>query len=174
MLVEFIKLFLEFFKIGLITFGGGQAMIPVLERELVTDLQWITMDNFLYFVSIAEITPGPVAVNMVTFIGTSLSGVAGAIMTTAGVVLPSFIIILLIAKFSKKAQRYSIFNSFMTGVKPVLPALFISAIYLIIINGFSGMYPFVIAIVAFVIIVKTRLNPLILLLITGIIGLFIP
>ena len=170
---EFIKLFLEFFKIGLITFGGGQAMIPVLERELVTDLQWITMENFLYFVSIAEITPGPVSINMATFIGANLFNVAGAIVTTGGVILPSFVIIVLIAKFFKKAQRCPIFDSFMMGVKPVLPALFMSAIYLIIINGFSGIYPFIIAAAAFVAIIKTKLNPLILLLVTGMISLFI-
>ncbi len=168
-----IKIYLEFFKIGAVTFGGGQAMIPILQRELVTNLHWITMKNFLYFVSIAEITPGPVSVNMATFIGYKVNGVIGAIVSTAGVASPSFILISLIAASIKKLQKHSLYRAFITGVKPVIIALLISAIYIIVSKSFHNVLPYIFALVAFVIFIKFRLNAVLLLLAMGIIGIFL-
>jgi len=96
-MMTLLRLFGKFFEIGIVTFGGGQAMLPLLHRALVADLNWITEERFLYFVSVAEVTPGPVALNMATFIGYEISGVIGSVFATLGVVLPSFLVILLVA-----------------------------------------------------------------------------
>ncbi len=92
-------LFLTFFKIGLFTFGGGYAMIPIIEREAVDRKNWITKDEFLDILAIAESTPGPLAINSATFVGYKVCGVLGSVFATLGVVLPSFIIIFAISFF---------------------------------------------------------------------------
>lgn len=167
-----IKLFLEFFKIGAFTFGGGQAMLPIMQRELVINLNWISMQNFLHFVSIAEVTPGPIAINMATFIGYETQGVTGAIFSTAGVVAPSFIIILLIAMAASKFRENRVYQAFMSGVRPVLPALLVNAVYLIVAEGFKGIAPFVLAAVTFFVFARWRkINPVLLLIIAGIAGI---
>lgn len=92
-----LKLFLAFFKIGLITFGGGYAMIAIIERELVERKKWLEHEEFLDVIAIAESTPGPIAINSATYIGYKLGKVLGSIFATIGVVLPSFIIIFAIS-----------------------------------------------------------------------------
>lgn len=92
-------LFLTFFKIGLFTFGGGYAMIPIIEREAVDRKNWISKDEFLDILAIAESTPGPLAINSATYVGYKVCGVLGSVFATLGVVLPSFIIIFAISFF---------------------------------------------------------------------------
>ena len=89
------KLFITFFKIGLFTFGGGYAMIPLIEREVIEKKRWIEKKDFLDMLVLAQSAPGPIAVNTAVFVGYKTAGVMGAIMATLGTVLPSFIIILL-------------------------------------------------------------------------------
>lgn len=88
----YLELFFTFFKIGLFTFGGGYAMIPMIQQSVVAK-GWLTVDEVMSFVGIAESTPGPFAINIATFVGMSQSGILGAVCTTLGVVMPSFIII---------------------------------------------------------------------------------
>ena len=92
-----LELFISFFKIGLFTFGGGYAMIPLIQKEIAEQKKWITDDDILEIVAIAESTPGPIAVNAATFVGWRTAGFLGALCATIGVVLPSFVIISLIA-----------------------------------------------------------------------------
>ena len=92
----YLKLFLSFFKIGLFTFGGGYAMIPLIQ-ETVLNNNWMGLEKLIDFIAISESTPGPFAINMATFIGTTKGGFIGAVFSTLGVVLPSFIIILIVA-----------------------------------------------------------------------------
>ncbi len=94
-----ITLFLTFFKIGLFTFGGGYAMIPFIHQYAVEKYKWITDDEFLDIIAIAESTPGPIAINSATYIGHKVKGIKGSAMATLGVVMPSVIIIVLIAAF---------------------------------------------------------------------------
>ena len=89
-----LTLFLTFFKIGAFTFGGGYAMLPLIQREIVEKRKWITNDDILEVVAIAESTPGPIAVNSATFVGYRTGGFSGALLATLGVVLPSFAVIL--------------------------------------------------------------------------------
>ena len=111
-----ISLFLTFLKIGALTFGGGYAMIGILKEEIVERKKWLTEKEFLEITAIAEMTPGPIAINMATFIGRKFGGFIGAFFATIGVVLPSFVIILTIAIFSGKLLEYTYVKSFMNGV----------------------------------------------------------
>ncbi len=94
-----LKVFLEFFKLGLISFGGGMAMVSMLEEELVEKKKWVKKDELVDMIAISESTPGPVAINMATYVGFNMAGIFGSIFATIGVVLPSFIIIFLISLF---------------------------------------------------------------------------
>ncbi|MBR0466296.1 MAG: chromate transporter [Clostridia bacterium] len=122
----YIKLFYEFFKIGLFTFGGGYAMIPIV-RDTVIKNGWLTDERFLDFLAVSESTPGPVAINMATFVGSSQAGLLGSILATLGVVLPSFIIILIIAAIIGNFLKKRGVEAFLKGVRPSVVALIISA-----------------------------------------------
>ena len=120
-----IKLFFAFFKIGLFTFGGGYAMIPLIQEE-VTKNGWLTAEEVIDIVGIAESTPGPIAVNLATFVGTSQMGFLGALIATLGVILPSFIIILLIAIIFKKIMDNKYVKSILKGINPVIIGLILA------------------------------------------------
>lgn len=128
----YLLLFIEFFKIGLFTFGGGYAMIPLL-KESCASHAWLEESDLYSFIGIAESTPGPIAVNLATFVGYSQGNVLGAIVATIGVILPSFIIILLIACLLSKIMDNKYVKGFLEGVKPV-------AIGLILVAGLSLFY----------------------------------
>ena len=121
----YLLLFFEFFKIGLFTFGGGFAMIPLVE-EVVLKHNWLSENAFYNFIGVCESTPGPIAINMATYIGAEQGGLLGSIVATLGVVLPSFIIILIIASVLKKFTDNKYFKAFIMGVKPVVVALILS------------------------------------------------
>lgn len=121
----YLELFYEFFKIGLFTFGGGYAMIPLV-KETAVDNGWLLLEEFNAMIGVCESTPGPVAINMATFIGSTQGGILGSICATLGVVLPSFLIILLIASVLKRFSENKIFKNFIKGVKPVVTALILS------------------------------------------------
>ena len=121
-----LKLFWTFLKIGLFTIGGGYAMIPMIEDEVVGS-GWITGEELLDFIGIAESTPGPFAINIATFVGWTQSGVLGALCATFGVVLPSFVIILLISAVLKKILDNRGVQGFFYGVRPIVTGLILSS-----------------------------------------------
>lgn len=121
----YLTLFLEFFKIGLFCFGGAFGMIPLI-RETVVSHGWLTEEVFYNFVGVCESTPGPIAVNMATYVGSVQGGALGSVAATLGVVLPSFLIILLIAAVLKNLTKNRYFKGFLRGVKPVIIALILS------------------------------------------------
>ncbi len=114
-----IKLFLTFLKIGALTFGGGYAMLPLISEEVIKN-SWITTWELVDFIAVSESTPGPFAVNMATFVGMRVSGLPGALCATLGVVLPSFVIILLVAISIEKFRKSRIVRGVMTGLKPAV------------------------------------------------------
>ena len=131
------QIFLTFFKIGAFTFGGGYAMIPLIQKEVVENKKWITDQDILDIVAIAESTPGPFAINLATFIGmqvgkeTSLGlfgGFLGAIVATVGVVLPSLVIIIIVTKLLLKFKSNKYVQGVLGGIKPVVLGLILSAI----------------------------------------------
>ncbi len=116
-------LFKTFFKIGIVTFGGGYAMIPLIQEEVVDKYKWIEKNEFLDLIAIAQSCPGVFAINISTFIGYKLKKVPGAVFTTFGTALPSFLIILLIAMFFKKFEDNEIVASCFAGIRPCVVAL---------------------------------------------------
>lgn len=120
-----LTLFLEFFKIGLFCFGGAFGMIPLIE-ETVLQHGWLTQSQFYDFIGVCESTPGPIAVNMASYVGSTQAGLLGSIAATLGVVTPSFLIILAIAAVLKNFTKNKYFKGFLKGVKPVIIALILS------------------------------------------------
>ena len=110
-------LFLAFFKIGLFTFGGGLAMLALIEEQCVEKKDWITHDEMMYVTIIAESTPGPIAINCATFVGYQQAGLSGALAATVGVVLPSFFIIYLISMFLNQFLEIKIIANAFKGIK---------------------------------------------------------
>lgn len=129
-----LKLFWTFFKIGLFTFGGGYAMIPLIQSEVVS-MGWLTESEVLDFIAISESTPGPLAINMATFVGTSQAGFLGAVCATLGVVLPSFIVILIIASVFKNIRQNKWYKGAVSGVMPFVSALIVSTGLLLFIKN---------------------------------------
>ena len=123
-----LQLFLTFMKIGVVTFGGGYAMIPIIENEITDKRGWITPDDLLEVVAISETTPGPIAICAATFIGYRICGVLGAFAATVGVVLPSFVIIYLISLFLRAFAQIRIIKYAFFGIRAGVLALLIKAL----------------------------------------------
>ena len=121
----YLELFLTFLKIGVLTFGGGYAMIPLVQEAVVSN-GWLTEDAFLNFIAVAESTPGPIAINMATYIGSVQAGLLGSVIATLGVVLPSFLIILLIVALMHNFVKYVLVQAALKGIRPVALALILS------------------------------------------------
>ena len=124
----YLELFFTFFKIGLFTFGGGYAMISLI-REQALALGWLTESELLNMIAVAESTPGPIAVNMATFVGSSQGGILGSLCATLGVVLPSFIIILIIAAAISELMRFAGVKAFLGGIRPCVIGLILATAF---------------------------------------------
>jgi len=125
-----LELFWIFFKIGLFSFGGGYAMIPLIQNEIVSR-GWLTSEGFANIVGIAEMTPGPIAINMATFIGYKTVGVFGSAVATFGVALPSVLLILLVSRIFFRYQQHPLKKGIFYGMRPVIVGLIFSAAYFI-------------------------------------------
>ena len=125
--MSLLKLFLTFLKIGAFTFGGGYAMLPLI-REAVLQNRWLEETEIVNFIAVSESTPGPFAINVATFVGTETGGFLGAVCATLGIVLPSFIIILCVARFYEKFKENKIVSGCMSGLKPAVIGLIASAL----------------------------------------------
>ncbi|MBE6761289.1 MAG: chromate transporter [Ruminococcaceae bacterium] len=127
LILKCLELFATFFKIGLFTFGGGYAMLPMMREEVLAN-NWATEAELVNFIAVSESTPGPFAINMATYVGTEQVGFFGAFFATLGVVLPSFIIILIVAKCYEKFQSSKIVMGCMSGLKPCVVGLIGAAV----------------------------------------------
>jgi len=167
-----IKIFLEFCKIGIIAFGGGNAIFPILHREVVESLHWISEQDFLYMVSIAETTPGPIGMNLSTFIGYRLARLPGAVIATIGYDFLPFLIMLFVAITVVKLQENKIYQRFLSAVMVVVLVLLMRAVYLMAVGGFHDFRPYVLSLIAFIAFMKfKKLNTIYLLIICGVIGM---
>ena len=122
-----LTIFLTFFKIGLFTFGGGYAMIAVIEREIVEKKKWIQHDEYMDVVAIAESTPGPIAINSATYIGYKVGGFIGALFATLGVIVPAFVIIVLISIFYEQFIKITLVKHAFHGIQACVAFLILSA-----------------------------------------------
>ena len=123
------RVFASFFKIGAFTFGGGYAMIPLIQKEAVEERKWITDDDILEIIAIAESTPGPIAINSATFVGYRAAGILGSACATLGVVLPSFVIILLLSFVLRQFQELQAVKYAFAGIRAGVLALLIKSLY---------------------------------------------
>ena len=132
------ELFWTFFKIGAFTFGGGYAMLPLIQ-DAVTAKGWVSSQALVDFVAVSESTPGPFAVNMATYVGAQLQGIPGAACATLGVVLPSFLIILIIAKCYQRFQKSTLVRGVMAGLKPAVVGMIATALLNVATTVFAPM-----------------------------------
>ncbi len=167
---ELLTLFGLFFKIGIMTFGGGYAMLPMLERELVTKRQFVTMEEIMDYFAVGQCTPGIIAVNTATFIGFKRKGVLGGIFATLGVVTPSVIIITLLASVLKLIAGNEIVNSAFAGISVAVCALVIQAILKLIKTGIKDAFTLGVTLGAFLAMFFLKASPIIVILVSAIIG----
>ncbi len=133
-----LELFLTFFEIGALTFGGGYAMIPFV-REQVLLHGWLTEEELVNMIAVSESTPGPIAVNMATFVGSNEAGILGSALATLGVVLPSFIIILIISALLKNFLKYNGVKAFLSGVRPCVVSLILGTAITLFLSVLLGI-----------------------------------
>ena len=134
----YLQLFFTFLKVGTFAFGGGYAMLSLIE-ESVLNYGWMTEEELLNFVGVETIIPGPIAVNMATYIGYEQCGFFGALLATIGVVLPSFIVILIVAMFIKKLLKYPPVKAFIAGMRPALSGLIVALAITMALTVFLGI-----------------------------------
>lgn len=137
-MISLLRLFLSFLKVGVISFGGGYGMISVLREEVLSNA-WLSEEEFLNFIAISESTPGPIAINMATFVGASQGGFLGSLLATLGVVIPSFTIILIIATVIKNFINYTSVKSVLNGIKPAVAGLITATALTMILSNFFGL-----------------------------------
>ena len=141
---KYLELFCSFFKIGIFTFGGGYAMIPIIQAEVITRKGWIKEQEFLDLLTLAQSAPGPISLNTAVFVGYKMYGYRGALSSLAGVVLPSFTILLLVAMFFSQIRNNPIVDAAFRGMQPIVVAIMLAPIL-----GFTkGMHWTLIALAA--------------------------
>lgn len=185
----YLSLFLTFLKIGAVSFGGGYGMIALVKEEVLAH-NWCTETEFFNFIAVAESTPGPIAVNMATFIGSSQAGILGSLCATLGVILPSFIIILIIASVFTNLLKFAGVKAGINGIKPVVAGLIIVTGITLMLSSIIGIKTvkdsisfdykalIIFAVVATISILfnkfsKKKISPILLIIISAILGLIL-
>ena len=190
--MSFLELFLTFFMIGAVTFGGGYAMLPMIQEQVL--LRWghiISAESLINFVAVSESTPGPFAINMATYIGSVVGGqeggwllsIFGSFCATMGVVLPSFIIILIVAKCYDKFRESRIVKGCMTGLKPAVVGLIGGAILSVVLTVFfpagltlavlttTDFYVSLVIFAAMLVLAFKKVHPIVLIGISAVLGI---
>ena len=187
----FLDLFLTFFKIGAFTFGGGYAMLPLMQEEVLAH-KWMPLSDVVNFIAVSESTPGPFAINMATYVGSEVGGafglagsIFGSFCATLGVVLPSFIVILIVAKCFEKFKNSFVVKGCMTGLKPAVVGLIGSAIVSVALtvfipNGFSTAiftdFSFYCSVVIFALcttLAFKKVHPIIIIVLSAVLGIVV-
>ncbi len=150
-------------------------MLPLIEKEIITAHGWITYAQFIDIIAIAEMTPGPVAINLATFVGYRIAGVPGALASTTGVIIPSLFLIIIISKFLQKFYELPVVQSVFRGLRPAVIALITLAAIMVIRTSvtFQDLKSIGILLATFLILTYTRINPILVIFGAGILGLII-
>lgn len=165
------KMFWSFFKIGAFTFGGGYAMIPLIEAEVVDKKKWITKEEFLDIVVISQSFPGALAVNSSIFIGYKIGGFIGALLALLGVVLPSFLIILFIASFFMEFRNNHIIDLIFKGIRAAVPILVLTAVVSLSKSIKKNYSTFIIFLVSLISIIIFKIHPIIIVILSALYGI---
>jgi chromate transporter len=166
------NVFITFFRIGLLTFGGGYAMIPLMEKEVIATHGWLSQAEFLNIIAIAEMTPGPIAINSATFVGYQVGGIGGATLATLGVVSPSLIIMIIFSHLLVKL-RISKYGIALQGVGVGVAALIAAAVFSLFKPAITNYADVIIALITLIVAIKTKLSPIIIILASGIVGVIV-
>ena len=179
----YLQLFYTFFKIGLFGFGGGYAMLSMIQGEVVTRYDWVSTQEFTDIVAISQSTPGPIGINAATYVGFTATGsIWGSVIATFAVVLPSFILMLTISKFFLKYQKHPAVEAVFCGLRPAVVGLLASAaLVLMNVENFGSptddTYTFVISIIIFLVAFigtkKYHATPILMIIACGIAGLIL-
>lgn len=179
--MRYLELFITFLKIGAFTFGGGYAMLPLIQEQVAAH-GWLTDEELINFIAVSESTPGPFAINISTYVGMETGGLPGALCATLGVVMPSFIIILIVAKCFGRFQESRVMIGAMSGLKPAVVGLIAAAVVstgktVLFPNGLSlsslSASSFIISILIFAvmfILILRKIHPILIIILSGIIG----
>ena len=174
----YLQLFLSFLQIGLFSFGGGYAAMPLIQGQIVTLHGWLDMNEFTDLITISQMTPGPIAVNSATFVGIKIAGLPGALVATVGCILPSCIIVTLLAKFYLKYRSMDLLQGVLTTLRPGVVAMIASAGVSILISAFWGNEELIelastnwslviIFLISFFLLKKAKLNPILVMVLAG-------
>ena len=180
----FIDLFIGFLKVGCFSFGGAYGAIPLI-RDVVLSYGWLSDEMITYMIAVSESTPGPIMVNLATFVGSSQAGMLGALTATAAVILPAFIIILFVTALLKNALKNKFVQAILRGLKPcVIGIVLATGIYMVIKNLFDDIYTIDVNVKAIIItlilissmvgykhITKKKLSPILLIIISAVAGI---
>lgn len=166
---ELFELFKSFFMIGAFTFGGGYAMLPMLEKEVVTKHNWATMEEISNYFAVGQCTPGIIAVNTATFVGYKQKKNIGGIVATIGVVTPSIIIILVLSGILEYIFEYHIVKSAFAGISVAVCALLVQALWKLAKSGIKDVYTAIVAILSAVASVFFKLSPILIVVVTAIV-----
>ena len=177
----YLKIFFCYLQIGLFSIGGGHASIPLIRSMIVDDRTWLSVTEFVDMITISEMTPGPFAINSATFVGIKMGGPFGGVLATFACMLPSFIITMLLCTLYRKYRSGSFFSGLLYGIRPTVSGLIASAGLLLIFMAFFGtsdltaiksvdILAVIIAISTFIILRKTKINSVLMIVISGTIG----
>ena len=168
-----IDLFLTFARMGAVTFGGGYAMLPMLQREVVEKHGWATEDELMDYYAIGQCTPGVIAVNTATFIGYKINGLSGAVMATAGIIFPSLVIISIIAAFIQQFAHLTIVQNAFSGIRIAVCALVLQAVLKLARKGVVDIPTGVILVATFIAVAFLGISPVIMVVIAAAAGILL-
>jgi len=166
----YFKLFLSFFKLGIFGFGGGYAMIALLEQEIARNYPAVAASEVVDILAISEMTPGPIAINSATFFGYRVGGSLGSLVATISVVLPSFIIMSALIYIINKYKESKLVDNFLSGVRPIVLGLILSGAVAIGKNGFTDYKSLIIGVLAFYLVTFKKLNGIYAIVLAGLAG----
>lgn len=166
-----IQLFFSFLKIGMFSFGGGYAMLPLIEREIVHNKNWISYKQFIDIIGISQMTPGPIAINSATFVGYNVAGIKGSVMATIGVITFSFILVTIATHFIMKFKESDILKAALMGMRPALIGLIIYAFLNLACESYVDIKSILIGIITFILLLSKKIHPILIIAISGILGI---
>ncbi|AKL94077.1 chromate transport protein ChrA [Clostridium aceticum] len=168
---DYLKLFSIFFRVGAFTFGGGYAMLPIMQKEMVENHDLIRENEFLDIIAVAQSLPGPIAVNTAVFVGYKVKGILGAVFTLIGTVLPSLLVIMVLAIFYDKIKHINTIQLFFHGVRPAIVALILMAALKLSKPISKTDFNMVIMVLSFVSIVLLKVHPILVIISCAVAGL---
>ena len=168
-----LDIFLTFFKIGAFTIGGGYAMLPIIQKEVVDNKKWLGEEEFLDSIAVTNSLPGPLAINCATFVGYKTVGIKGAVSAALGAVMPSFLIILVIAMFFSTIQENAIVEYVFAGIRPAVVALITYALVKLVKSMGINLLNISISLAVLLSILVLDLHPIVTIIICGTLGFFL-